>query len=118
MSKSKNILALLNSVWPDECEIVGTATLRNIVDAVSEGIEPDAMIRQTSGGSSMDLSSLVEFLVQAATLVKVCLEIRENMPKQAQVEEIIDKTLSKEDFSPEVWKKLSIILIELDKADL
>ncbi|MFD0937304.1 hypothetical protein [Methylobacterium trifolii] len=65
------IEAILQEVWADEVDILGSATVRDISTHAGE----DNVIYKTAGGHPFDAGSAAHLLVEAATLVKISIEI-------------------------------------------
>lgn len=92
MNNSEKILAVLLKHCADQCEIVGDATVKDVVRGVVANTPADDMIRQAPGGADFNSVETVRYLIDTAIIVRVCLDVWEltgGVPSTEQLTELL-----------------------------
>jgi len=71
VTNSEEVENIIHQVWPDQSKIVGRAVVRNIAHTAGS----DDAFLASRGGANFDPGSALNFLVEGATLVKICVEV-------------------------------------------
>jgi|ERR1700694_2464782 hypothetical protein len=69
------LTTLLYKHWKLRCDVVGKQSVEDLATAIQEGHSPDDIFKRIEGGRDFDITFTLKVLVEAATLVKVSIEI-------------------------------------------
>jgi hypothetical protein len=119
-TSSEAIRTILETQWPDECEIVDRATLERIVAVAQEGQTFESAFRSVRGGADWDVQEIIKSLVDAAVLIKTSLEawklLTAQMGRKPSKKELTDAIATERDKAPAaVREKLDAIAAKVSE---
>jgi hypothetical protein len=97
MTDSEIIKQVLEKVWPTKVDKAGATAVDTIVSSADNGDE--AVFDESRIGKHFDLMLTIKFLIEAATLLKLIIQIYKELPPKSPPKDVVQKVSASPQFA-------------------